>query len=595
MEVTGVFLSSTAKDLSEYRDAVFRAIDSLGKFKCIRMETFGARTSATLKVCATELRRCDLFIGILGWCYGSCPPGRTKSYSELEFEAAEKAKLPMLVFLAPEDFPMPAALIEPLSKRKQQIAFRNRVIRKMLLGRFTSPSDLARDVLQAINNWKDEQQAPIPDGEALSGVNLFQRSGSSAFTASISNLMLSSKRVIMIGTGLDILADLDFVKKLFVRCQAQLCEVEIYLANPFSLSVEQRLVEEEAGALWPTALRPPIGREGLIKRIRMLNNLHNAEGADASFQLKLFNQYPTFALIILDEHIFAYHYAYALLGNESPVLHYRLTRPSHSAMCAHYLDHAARVRADSIPVSGEYVFHNQLPIHRRDLHSFAVFIVPAAGHPLYNFCNSILGYDLRTGADVASGLSKYAGAAQKYGAHVTVCDALYYSTKAQKNRAIEEVEFLARDISHFSLGDLNVMKKFPDESSIGISLTEETGYLELLHSELVIRIYRSSLASEYTFDRRRASRSDDILRTNVMMNRYRAPYVLGRFLPHITLLSSVDENHIDAVYIEIEHQFQTEMRSTKTCSVESICIMAYNDRDERWYIEREIPLGGHPR
>src|SRR4051794_32118080 len=112
MNVNGVFLSSTARDLFEFRDAVFRAIEGLRDFKCVRMETFGARTGETLEICINEIRRCDLFIAVLGLCYGSCPPGQSKSYTELEFEAAEQANLPMLIFQAPDSFPVPGDLIE---------------------------------------------------------------------------------------------------------------------------------------------------------------------------------------------------------------------------------------------------------------------------------------------------------------------------------------------------------------------------------------------------------------------------------------------------------------------------------------------------
>ena len=41
MPIKTVFLSSTAKDLSSYREAVYRAIAGLDDFHCIRMFTTG--------------------------------------------------------------------------------------------------------------------------------------------------------------------------------------------------------------------------------------------------------------------------------------------------------------------------------------------------------------------------------------------------------------------------------------------------------------------------------------------------------------------------------------------------------------------------
>ena len=38
-----VFLSSTGKDLTEYREAAYKAIEGLDGYHCVRMEDFGAR------------------------------------------------------------------------------------------------------------------------------------------------------------------------------------------------------------------------------------------------------------------------------------------------------------------------------------------------------------------------------------------------------------------------------------------------------------------------------------------------------------------------------------------------------------------------
>ena len=68
-----VFLSSTAKDLHDYREAAYRAISALDGYHCIRMEDFGARDAASDDFCRQKVAECDVFVGILGHCYGSCP------------------------------------------------------------------------------------------------------------------------------------------------------------------------------------------------------------------------------------------------------------------------------------------------------------------------------------------------------------------------------------------------------------------------------------------------------------------------------------------------------------------------------------------
>src|SRR5688572_19364661 len=107
-----VFLSSTSRDLADYREAVHGAIDGLPGFQLVKMEDFGARDANAKDLCARLVRECDLLVGLLGHYYGSCPHGETTSCTELEYHTAKAAELPRLMFVAPDDFPIPARLRE---------------------------------------------------------------------------------------------------------------------------------------------------------------------------------------------------------------------------------------------------------------------------------------------------------------------------------------------------------------------------------------------------------------------------------------------------------------------------------------------------
>ncbi|MGQ9625958.1 MAG: DUF4062 domain-containing protein, partial [Anaerolineae bacterium] len=156
MPIKTVFLSSTSKDLAKHRRAVIEAIESLDDWHCVRMEKFGARDWEADDFCRARVAECDLFVGIVGHLYGSCPKGSEKSYTEREYEAAVAAGKPRLIFIAPEDFPLPAYLIEPDEKRQKQLAFRERVGKERICDVFASPDDLARRVVGAIRNWERE-------------------------------------------------------------------------------------------------------------------------------------------------------------------------------------------------------------------------------------------------------------------------------------------------------------------------------------------------------------------------------------------------------------------------------------------------------
>jgi tetratricopeptide (TPR) repeat protein len=154
-----VFLSSTGRDLNAHREAVHRAIESLDDWKCVWMENFGARDWEADEFCRARVTECDVFVGILGHCYGSCPAGKEQSYTEREYDAAVAAKKPRLMFFAPEDFPLPAYLIEPDEKRQKQRAFRDQVSGERIRDTFSSPEDLAWRVVRAIHNWEQEHAA----------------------------------------------------------------------------------------------------------------------------------------------------------------------------------------------------------------------------------------------------------------------------------------------------------------------------------------------------------------------------------------------------------------------------------------------------
>lgn len=149
-----VFLSSTASDMTPYRKVAFRVISACG-FHCVRMEDFGALDSGAEDYCVQEVAKCDLFVGLLGHWYGSTPPGKKRSFSELEYRAAAKAGVPRLMFLTPEDLLVPANQIEPEVKRERLRRFRRAVLLEHVCDSyFATPEDLAIRLIQALRPFQ---------------------------------------------------------------------------------------------------------------------------------------------------------------------------------------------------------------------------------------------------------------------------------------------------------------------------------------------------------------------------------------------------------------------------------------------------------
>ncbi|MEM7022918.1 MAG: DUF4062 domain-containing protein [Pseudomonadota bacterium] len=153
-----VFLSSTSRDLSAYREAVHQAIERLDGFSLCRMEDFGARTETPAALCARMVGESQVLVGLLGHYSGACPPGERRSFTELEYHAAVESNVPTLMFFAPDDFPIPANLREPDESFRRQATFRADVLAARVGASFDSPEQLASAVTSALANWRQQRE-----------------------------------------------------------------------------------------------------------------------------------------------------------------------------------------------------------------------------------------------------------------------------------------------------------------------------------------------------------------------------------------------------------------------------------------------------
>jgi len=172
--VRKIFLSSTFKDLLEHRRAAYDAIRKLEGYQCVRMEDFGARDSTPAEFCEEKVQECDIFLGLLGWFYGSSPDGSTLSFTEFEYDVATAEHMPRLMFLSGQNASTLPDLRESDCNQQKQKAFRDRVKQARIVDDFDSPADLALKIITALSNWKHvgmEPAAPflVPRLQAVLG------------------------------------------------------------------------------------------------------------------------------------------------------------------------------------------------------------------------------------------------------------------------------------------------------------------------------------------------------------------------------------------------------------------------------------------
>lgn len=158
---TTVFLSSTAKDLQPWRDAVAEAIGKMAGFHCVRMEDFGAIDAEPADASRRGVADSDVFVGLVGHLNGSCPEGSDLSFTQIEYEEAKRKGKPRLLFVAHEDFPVPARLFkeETAEASQRQLRFRETVQHERTVVRFLETGNLAADVVTALQKHQTEEAA----------------------------------------------------------------------------------------------------------------------------------------------------------------------------------------------------------------------------------------------------------------------------------------------------------------------------------------------------------------------------------------------------------------------------------------------------
>lgn len=177
-----IFVSSTYEDMIPYRDAVSEALTSIEHLP-IGMEHFVSAPDRPLDVCLADVRRCQLYIVLVGMRYGSIDEESGKSYTELEYEEAIKNKIPVLAFVINEnECPILPKFVDTGENAIKLAHFKNRLDSKMT-SRFKSAEHLKELVIRSVEAQvkrsteakKAESLVVINDEEYVVGAKLFKR------------------------------------------------------------------------------------------------------------------------------------------------------------------------------------------------------------------------------------------------------------------------------------------------------------------------------------------------------------------------------------------------------------------------------------
>jgi len=180
-----VFISSTVKDLSDYRLAAKDAIIQIGGTPVLieQLPAMGRRIDETIN---EQLTESDVVILLVGHRYGTIVSKTGKGWLEVEYEAIRQKKKPLLVFLITDNAPQIKANFDEDQTKIRQ--FRNRLSSDRIVRFISNPEDfkqsLVADLARLFRVLKEESQpkefkllfgatAPVEDRSALNSALLF--------------------------------------------------------------------------------------------------------------------------------------------------------------------------------------------------------------------------------------------------------------------------------------------------------------------------------------------------------------------------------------------------------------------------------------
>lgn len=443
-----------------------------------------------------------------------------------------------------------------------------------------------KGVLKKVNLGGFELEFQPGSTKKRTSLEMFSRSDSTEFAQRFESLARQASRIVLIGTGINILHRDPLLLELLERVANGKCTLEVYLGNPFSRQIEARLIEEEMGNI-----KPPVGKQGLIQRLETILEKQRELGNPDALKIALFSNYPTLAMFILDAEYFIYPYGYAKLGNLSPLMQFSRNDPCDRPMIDFMEEQYQRIKASSTDARLVMDVYHRRKVPLETLTASAVYLIPPAESALYQFGARVLGYDIYENRQILSPFAAYVGDAADFGFHVTVADVLYLYQGRDLELLKKEVEFVAQGMPSMRL-EFELVEGFPTRDSTALVCRERQGVLEALHHEMVARFYRGAAGSNYDLGAHPQNRNDDPERSKWMITRYHAPYILQQYKPHFTLLTKLPEAAEERrkVMDELRRNFEAEV-AERQIELKSLFVLKRPAPKRAWQIAREVPFG----
>ncbi len=437
-----------------------------------------------------------------------------------------------------------------------------------------------------VGHQAGRKKSVLSDKETLL-VRTYPYSQHPEFFTNVERLVGMASNIILIGTGLNLLWQENILDLLIARARSRESRVIVCLGNNRSPHVLDRLVEEHMDEN-----RAPFDRGGRNVRA-LVERLENAGDPD-SFKVLLFEHYPTFAILIFDDQIFIYPYAYQVLGTSSPILQ---IKDNGSPEAEFFKAHAQRVLNDAVPARDVVKAQQNPGFYSSKWKSAAVFAIPEPDTDLYRAGSAVLGYDIWREAEISPSrehayMRQYVGGAANYGFHLTLADALFFCNAAALERVRAELRLLAEQFAPICLTSFNLIDGFQSSEAAVLQVSDDSGTLEALHHELVGRVYSVAISSTFKAGRARKLLPQNETRARLMVKRYGTPYILAAFTPHFTLCSAMPTDPATRARILRDLNSSTSSAAEENCEINEIVMVVRDADEERWKVLERFRLRG---
>lgn len=146
-----VFISSTYEDLIEERKEVTQALLEMNCFPT-GMELFQASNDTQWELIKRVIDSCDYYIVIIAGRYGSIHEETKKSYTQMEYEYALKADIPVLGFIRRDLSSLPHNKVDNLPQLRRFI----KIVKQKEVKYWSNPHELAGAVSRAMHHVMED-------------------------------------------------------------------------------------------------------------------------------------------------------------------------------------------------------------------------------------------------------------------------------------------------------------------------------------------------------------------------------------------------------------------------------------------------------